>query len=570
MGSSPLFKAIRGSLQLKLIIAVLVVTSVIQALFSTLKIIDERKKALEQMAINQERILNELAHGLTEPLWNFDIDHAKTLVSLKLSERDLQGLVIHDVETGETIINLAKTKDEKIIETFENNFSESILKSIQIKKNDVVFWIADCYFTDQYVKEQIYRSIMFSLFTILGLTSFLAILLITALNILIINPIQKITSLVSSIADGDFSKRIVVRQTDEIGEIGNEVNSLMVQLQTAISEVNQVLEAMAAGNFTRKITVEMEGDLDKLKMHANRSIEILNERTQQLKEAQQEIIEKAHKAGMADVASGTLHNVGNILNSVKISAQMIMKEVTQSNLHSFKKANELLRENQDNIDEFIANDPKGKKLLEYYLKLEEVLFEEQSEIIGNLHRLNDKIDMIADVIFAQQSYAGISSLTEDYRLDAVIEDALTLQAGSIDRYGIQVIKNYSALPLIPIQKAKLVHILINLIKNAKESMANMPPGSRKLSILTRKEDEVAQLIIKDTGKGIKKEDLKKIFTHGYTTKKDGHGFGLHSCANYMTEMNGNIKAESEGSGKGASFILEFNLQKENSTLITEN
>lgn len=554
-----MYKTVKNSLQLKLIMSVIIVTSVIQMLFTSLKIKEERESALKQMALNQDRIVNELAHGLTEPLWNFDITHAKTLIELKLREPDFVGIVIHDLEMGAPGIGMTKNRDGKITENLNPRFEEMILKSIDIKKNGIAFWKADCYFTDRYVQEIIYRSIMFSVFTILGLTSVLTLLLITALNFLIANPIQKITSKVNSIAKGDLSKRIQVRQTDEIGKIGNEFNSLLDQLQMAISEVNQVMAAMAAGDFSRRITVHLEGDLNKLKMNTNRSIEILGERTEQLKQAQQAIIEKAHKAGMADVASGTLHNVGNILNSVKVSAQLIKNKIKNSKINKLKKANDLLRENLHNLDEFILRNPKGKKLLEYYLKLEEVIFEEAGEVSENLNRLNDKIDMIADVVSAQQSYAGISSLTESYPLETVIEDALTLQSGSIGRYGIQVIKNYAALPEVPIQKAKLVHILINLIKNAKESMLETPVENRKLTISTERNEDLARLVIKDTGKGIEAESLKKIFTHGYTTKKDGHGFGLHSCANYMMEMNGNIWAESEGIDKGASFILEFKL-----------
>ncbi len=559
-----MFYIIRRSLQLKIIIAVIAVTSIIHILFTTIRIVEDRDSALKQMAINQDRILNELAHGLREPLWNFDIELAKTLVKLKLKERDFVGIVIHDIETNETVVSLAKTEEENVIKTIRHDFGTSILKTIDIKKNNEVFWKADCFFTDQYVRELIYRSIMFSVFTILGLISVLTLLLIVALKFLVINPIQRFRYLAKSIAHGDFSKRIEVNQTDVIGEISDEVNGLMNQLQMAISEVNQVMESMAAGDFSRKIIVNLEGDLNKLKTHTNRSIEILHERTEQLKEAQQEIVDKAHKAGMADIASGTLHNVGNILNSVKVSAQLIKSEIDQSNITNLKRANDLLRENLDSIDNFILKDPKGKKLLEYYLKLEEVLFEENSKMGEDLDRLNEKIDMIADVISAQQSYAGINSLTEEYSLETIIEDTLTLQSGTIDRYGIQIIKDYSVLPMIPIQKTKLVHILINLIKNARESMLEIPAENRKLIIKTEKSGNLARLIIRDSGKGIERNSLNKIFTHGYTTKKNGHGFGLHSCANYMSEMNGNIWAESDGLGQGATFALEFSLPEEKS------
>ena len=128
--------------------------------------------------------------------------------------------------------------------------------------------------------------------------------------------------------------------------------------------------------------------------------------------------------------------------------------------------------------------------------------------------------------------------------------------------GIQVIKKIDVLPMVPIQKNKLVHILINLIKNAKESMQDTAPNQRKLTIVAKKTDHHVYIRFSDSGKGIESSRLNKIFTHGFTTKKDGHGFGLHSCANYMSEMRGRIWAESEGINKGATFVLEFKLPDE--------
>jgi len=548
----------KKSLQVKLVIVIIVVSSLINGVASGLKIFEDRKEALLQMATNIERVLNELEHGLADPLWNFNIEQAKTLVELKLKERDFLGITIYDLETKNRIFRMVKGEFE-IVESDSIIIDFTQQKTILIKKNGTPFWKADCYFTDRFVQEVITSDIKYSLVTIIVMSLVLTFLLIVTLNYLVTSPIRKTTELVKHIAEGDFSKRISVRQSDEIGEIGNEVNSLLDQLESTISEVNRVMEAMATGDFSKKMTVDLSGDLSNLKNHTNRSIDILSERTDQLKNAQRELIDKAHKAGMADVASGTLHNVGNILNSVKVSAQVILNDIDSSNIDGFQKANNLLRENYSSIEDFILNDPKGMKLLDYYLKLENVLFAEKEQIRENLVRLSYKIDMIADVILAQQTYAGINSLTEYYPLETIIEDALILQSETIDRYGIQVIKKISLLPSIPIQKNKLVHIMINLIKNAKESMLDTPVDKRKLTISVEKSSNLVYLKIQDTGKGIEQSRLNKVFTHGFTTKKDGHGFGLHSCANYMTEMRGRIWAESDGIDKGATFVLEFQL-----------
>jgi C4-dicarboxylate-specific signal transduction histidine kinase len=165
------------------------------------------------------------------------------------------------------------------------------------------------------------------------------------------------------------------------------------------------------------------------------------------------------------------------------------------------------------------------------------------------------------VIAAQQSYATQESLTDTLDLEQIMEDAITIQENSIARHHIRIEKHYQPVPKLLIQKVKLVHILINLIKNAKDAMMDIPDEARVISIRIEKKEPFAYIRISDVGHGIKKGLSEKIFSHGFSTKTDGHGFGLHSSANYMTEMGSKIWAESEGEGKGATFVLQFPLSK---------
>ncbi len=276
-----------------------------------------------------------------------------------------------------------------------------------------------------------------------------------------------------------------------------------------------------------------------------------------LEETRQALIEKAHQAGMADIATGTLHNVGNILNSVTTSSQMIYELVRGSQLSGLIRANVMLRENMDHIEDFICNDPKGKKLMQYYLKLEEGLLQEHGKIKKHVDRLNDKVEAIIDVISAQQTYAGTMALSEELNVIDIVEDAVMMQSASLQKHNIRVLKKSEEIPTILLQKVKLLHILINLIENAKDAMIDIDPNDRELVFDISRSERAVFIKISDTGIGISPENLERIFSHGFTTKKSGHGFGLHSCANYMTEMGGRMWAESEGVGKGATFILRF-------------
>lgn len=283
----------------------------------------------------------------------------------------------------------------------------------------------------------------------------------------------------------------------------------------------------------------------------------LNQALRDLKSARSELIEKAHKAGMADLATNVLHNVGNILNSVNISANLIDEIITNSRLKEFHKANKLLEENLDNLEEFILNDPKGKTLLRYYPKLEKALEKEHDELKAQKDRLSESVKLIVDVVSSQQDYSKAAGLFERVSIEAVVEDTLKLQAGSIERHSLNIETDYQKTDLIEVEKSKLIHTLVNLFKNAKEAMDDIGDNEKKLTLKTHQDEQYIFLTIQDTGKGIEKEYLGKVFNHGFTTKPNGYGFGLHSCANYMQEIGGDISVSSEGEGQGTCFILSF-------------
>jgi len=305
--------------------------------------------------------------------------------------------------------------------------------------------------------------------------------------------------------------------------------------------------------YSKRLEKEVADRTDEL----NKKNQDLKSTLKELEETKDELVEKAHKAGMADIASGVLHNVGNILNSVNTSATVIEDTVRQSKVEGLSQANMLLRENIDRIEEFIAKNPKGKQLLKYYLKLEEPIKKEQQKMLKQSQRLSEKVDLISEVIAAQQSYAGASIEADKASLDEMVNDALTLQSGSIERHDLKIKKELESIGSITAQRTQLIHILVNIFKNAKEAMVENEPDEKIIHIKTWQEDDKAHLSISDNGHGIKEENIDKIFTQGFTTKNEGHGFGLHSSANYMQSMGGKIKVESNGKGKGATFTLVF-------------
>ncbi len=182
---------------------------------------------------------------------------------------------------------------------------------------------------------------------------------------------------------------------------------------------------------------------EELKRHRDHLEELVQERTEQLEVIQSQLIKTAHTAGQAEIATSVLHNVGNILNSVVTSSAMMMRTIEKSNSSKLVKANNLLRGNINNLDSFIQNDPKGKKLLDYYQMLENSLVQQDGTLLDQVNRIKEKIELIEAEIVAQQSYASGAVLTEEVFLQDVIVDAFQIKERSISKKNIQVEKRGS-------------------------------------------------------------------------------------------------------------------------------
>lgn len=272
------------------------------------------------------------------------------------------------------------------------------------------------------------------------------------------------------------------------------------------------------------------------------------------------LLETSRQAGMAEVATGVLHNVGNVLNSVNVSATLVCDRVRQSKTASLAKIAALLREHAMDLGDFLANDPKGQMVPGYLASLAEHLSGEQADMLKELGTLTKNIEHIKDIVAMQQSYAKVSGVVENMPMADLIEDALRMNAAGLTRHGIEVVREFEEVPLVAVDKHKVLQILVNLMHNAKYAMEDGKCDHKRLVLgIGINSHNRVKITVKDNGIGIKPENLTRIFSHGFTTRKNGHGFGLHSGALAAKEMGGNLTAHSDGPGTGATFDLELPL-----------
>jgi signal transduction histidine kinase/HAMP domain-containing protein len=305
-------------------------------------------------------------------------------------------------------------------------------------------------------------------------------------------------------------------------------------------------------------------DLEQRVEERTHALELANQelatRLQQLGETQQKLLEASRKSGMADVATAVLHNVGNALNSVNVSAGVVLEQHRASKVKGLRRVADLVAANKHDLAGFLATD-RGKRLPEYLDALVETLDSERSAVTDELMSLQNNIDHIKAIVAAQQGHARHGGVIEQIAIDSLLEDALTLHKGTHETQGISIERDYAASPTISCDRHKLLQIVMNFLSNASYAVTGNPIGERRVIMRTRTADDASMIIeVEDNGVGIDPEHLKKIFTFGFTTKPSGHGFGLHSSACCAIELGGTVAVDSDGVGKGARFRLAIPIQ----------
>jgi PAS domain S-box-containing protein len=285
-----------------------------------------------------------------------------------------------------------------------------------------------------------------------------------------------------------------------------------------------------------------------------------------LKAAQEKLLETARKVGMAEVATGVLHNVGNVLNSVSVTAESLQKRIRHSKASYLKDAVNLLDEHSNKLGEFMTNEERGKKLPAFLANLSKELVDEQQRCLESLEALTKHVQHVADIIQLQQSYSKTKGLIEPTSIAELIEDAIQINAESLSRNNVEVQQEIANLPAIMLDRHKVLQILTNLISNGiyALSKSNKDEKTLTISVINLDNDNI-QIEVCDNGIGIPEENMARIFEHGFTTKKKGHGFGLHSTALSVNELNGSIKAHSDGIDQGAVFTIKLPFKTQEAT-----
>jgi two-component system NtrC family sensor kinase len=379
-----------------------------------------------------------------------------------------------------------------------------------------------------------------------------AYMLASRLQVLISGPILDLTATAQQISDrNDYSIRATKVGTDELGTLCDKFNHMLDQVVASKAELEE------AHNDLERRVEERTRQLSETNSELNKEIGDRLRAEEKLENVHREFVDAARRAGMAEIATGVLHNVGNVLNSVNVSATMLTNQLKTSKVTQLNQVVNLMEQNAGDLGTFITSNEKGKQVPRFLKVLSEHLAADERALLEEAEALIANVDHIKTIISTQQSYATSGGMVEPVEVNALLDDAVKLHAASFGKHRIELIREYAELPTLLIDKQRLMQIVINLVKNAKEALREQQERDRRLTVRTRNEEDRLIIEVSDTGIGIKSEQITKIFSHGFTTKATGHGFGLHSCANAATEMEGKLTASSAGTMQGATFRLDL-------------
>ena len=348
----------------------------------------------------------------------------------------------------------------------------------------------------------------------------------------LLRPLVELARAAKRVGGGDYEGGLAVkRASDEVGDLVDSFNEM----------VGQVTER------TRQLSEQVQAKERALA---------------ELAEAQRRLIDLSRQSGMAEVASSVLHNVGNVLNSVNVSASIVAGKVRESRVEKLAAVVAWLREHDGGLDSYLRDDPKGRRLLPYLGNLSAHFEQERGSLLEELEQLTRHVGHIKQIVSTQQAYARVSGLSEPFSLAELADDAVRILESGFEGRRIDLRRDYEQISELNSDKHRVLQILLNLLRNARQAIDEAGrPDQRLIRVRIRPHGrDRVRLEVKDSGVGLSQENLTRIFAHGFTTKQGGHGFGLHSGALAARELGGALWAESEGPGQGATFTLELPLE----------
>jgi signal transduction histidine kinase len=268
---------------------------------------------------------------------------------------------------------------------------------------------------------------------------------------------------------------------------------------------------------------------------------------------QKQLREASHQSGMAEVVTGVLHNVGNVLNSLGVATSIAQTRLKACQIERVGKVAAMLEVNRGTLAEFLTSDSRGMRLPEYLTALGAQLISDADALQQEFDAISGHVRYLHQIIQAQQSFARVGGAQDEVNISELVETALTLKGQDLN--GAEITRDIGDLSIVQTDRYKLLQIIVNFIANACDAMVANGSTARRIAIRVRTVLGQLEIAVEDSGVGIAPELLPRVWEFGFTTKAHGHGFGLHSAAVAAQQLGGTVSAQSAGAGLGARFAV---------------
>lgn len=276
-----------------------------------------------------------------------------------------------------------------------------------------------------------------------------------------------------------------------------------------------------------------------------------------LADARQRLLEQSYRSGVAENASGVLHNLGNAITPVGVKLGSLREALRQAPVEEIDLAAAELADP--------AMDPQRRADMLAFLEL-------AAKELGSLTRrtaedldaISTQVDHVQLILVDQQRFSRAEVVLEPVAVAGLLEETIGLLPEPIrNAVAVEIRAGLKQVPPVRAVRVALQQVLTNVLINAAE--AADPQGERPQPVRVRIDAEedrhngapMLHLRFTDDGAGIPAENLPRIFERGFSTKSRGSGMGLHWCANTIIALGGRIFAESDGPGRGTCVHIEI-------------
>lgn len=241
----------KWSVQVKVGVILAILTTLIFAGFGLRQYDALRSQKIEDLNLLADVTLAKLTQNLIRSLWDFDQDLGAKMILAEMQEEAIYAIVVKN-DNGHLFVGKSRNSDWQIVDSQEEIVGDFIIRQQELVSSEGKIGAVGLYLTQQFLHEDLQRAVRDLLMTVgvLGMSVFLVVVI--TLRFLVIRPLNQILDMAQTIAAGEFSQEIRIRQQDEIGKLADAIRSMKQKIMTVVDEIERLTLAVQEGHLATR------------------------------------------------------------------------------------------------------------------------------------------------------------------------------------------------------------------------------------------------------------------------------------------------------------------------------